>query len=179
MVWYTVNGAQRLSGHTSGSSQAFRHGILLQRRSTNCYKCRQPDARWHCMCGYSFTLIFISSRKVQGYSKFHLNVVFMDARKTSISPPPPGWFQKLVSSNSYAYFLWDQPSVAQHRPNPGTNFVIGTSCQFIVLFIVVRAWRVGGEEDVQLFRFAVIRCCVLSGMVRTQRWRWHVVRTVG
>jgi hypothetical protein len=54
-------------------------------------------------------------------------------------PPPAGWFQKLISSNSYAYFLWDQPSVAQHRPNPGTNFVIGTSCQFIVLFIVVRA----------------------------------------
>jgi hypothetical protein len=90
MVWYTVNGAQWLSGHTRGSSQDC-HGILLQRWSTNHYKCWQPDARSHCMCGYSFTLIFISSPKFRGYSKFHLNIIFMDARKTFISPHRVGF----------------------------------------------------------------------------------------
>jgi hypothetical protein len=40
---------------------------------------------------------FISSPKVQGYSKFHLNIAFMVERKTFISSPP-GWFQKLVPS---------------------------------------------------------------------------------
>jgi len=37
-------------------------------------------------------------------------------------PPPPGWFHKPVSSNSYAYFLGDQPSVASTQTKSRNEF---------------------------------------------------------
>ena len=87
---------------------------------------------------YSFTLNFISSPKVQGYSKFHLSIVFMDARKTFISPPHRVGFRNSFRLIRTLTFWRTNPAWLQHGPNPGINF-IGTSCKFIVVFIVVRA----------------------------------------
>jgi len=104
-----------------------------------------------------------ASSTFTSYLWMHVKLVY--------SPPPP---HRVGFRNSFRLIrtltfcgtnpAWLNTDQIQRR-------ILLSECPASSSCVIVREWRVGGEEDVQLFRFTVIKCCVLSGMVRTQRWR--------